>query len=94
LEQLAALLSKSPALNIEVQGHTDNVGAAAYNQSLSEKRAQSVMAWLTEHKIAAARLTSKGYGDSRPIADNKTDEGRAKNRRVEIADPRCKPKKN
>jgi outer membrane protein OmpA-like peptidoglycan-associated protein len=76
---------------LEIQGHTDNVGGDAYNQTLSEARARSVMAWLTQHGVAAARMTAKGYGKTMPIADNGTDEGRMKNRRVEIADPRCKP---
>ena len=49
------------------------------------------MAWLTQHGVAAARMTAKGYGKTMPIADNQTDEVRMKNRRVEIADPRCKP---
>jgi outer membrane protein OmpA-like peptidoglycan-associated protein len=49
------------------------------------------MAWLTQHGVAAARMTAKGYGKTMPVADNKTDEGRMKNRRVEIADPSCKP---
>jgi OmpA-OmpF porin, OOP family len=66
-------------------------GTDAYNQTLSEARAKSVMTWLTQHGVAAARMTSKGYGKTMPVADNATDEGRIKNRRVEIADPRCKP---
>ncbi len=81
-------------LKLEVQGHTDNVGADAYNQTLSEARAKAVAAWLTQHGVAADRLTAMGYGKTRPVADNGSDEGRAKNRRVEIADPRCSPKAN
>lgn len=92
LQQVLALLKKSPALNIEVQGHTDNVGTDAYNQTLSESRAAAVVTWLTQHGIVSTRLTAKGYGKTRPVADNGTDVGRAKNRRVEIADPRCVPK--
>jgi OOP family OmpA-OmpF porin len=49
------------------------------------------MAWLTQHGVAAARMTAKGYGKTQPVADNNRDEGRMKNRRVEIADPKCKP---
>jgi len=90
LQQVAALMTANPALKIEVQGHTDNVGGDAYNQSLSEARAHSVMAWLGAHGVAAARMTAKGYGKTMPMADNNTDDGRAKNRRVEIADPNCK----
>lgn len=92
LQQIAGLLQKDAALKLEIQGHTDNVGGDPYNQKLSEDRAQAVVGWLTQHGIAANRLTSKGYGRMVPVADNKTDEGRAKNRRVEIADPRCAAK--
>jgi outer membrane protein OmpA-like peptidoglycan-associated protein len=89
LQQILDLLKKSPALKIEVQGHTDNVGGDAYNQTLSEARAKAIVTWLTQHGIAVERLTAKGFGKTRPIADNATDKGRAKNRRVEIADPNC-----
>jgi outer membrane protein OmpA-like peptidoglycan-associated protein len=92
LQQVASLMAANPSTNLEIQGHTDDVGGDAYNQTLSEARARSVMAWLTQHGVAAARMTAKGYGKTMPVADNKTDEGRMKNRRVEIADPRCKPK--
>jgi outer membrane protein OmpA-like peptidoglycan-associated protein len=90
LQQVAALMAANPTLKIEVQGHTDNVGGDTYNQTLSEARAHSVMAWLTAHGVAASRMTVKGYGKTMPVADNSTDDGRAKNRRVEIADPNCK----
>jgi OOP family OmpA-OmpF porin len=90
LQQVLALLQKTPALQLQVQGHTDNVGDDAYNQTLSESRAKSVMAWLTSHGIAAARLSFKGFGKAMPVATNDTDEGRAKNRRVEVANPACK----
>jgi outer membrane protein OmpA-like peptidoglycan-associated protein len=91
LQQVALLMAANPSTNLEIQGHTDDVGGDAYNQTLSEARARSVMAWLAQHGVAAARMTAKGYGKTMPVADNKTDEGRLKNRRVEIADPRCKP---
>jgi OmpA-OmpF porin, OOP family len=91
LQQVADLLAKDKALKIEVQGHTDNVGGDAYNQTLSEARARAVMDWFAKHGVAAARLSSNGYGKTKPVADNNTDEGRAKNRRVEIADPACAP---
>jgi OmpA-OmpF porin, OOP family len=91
LGQVAALIAADPSLMIEVQGHTDNVGGDDYNQKLSEARANSVMTWLTQHGVAAGRMTAKGYGKTRPVADNNTDEGRMRNRRVEIADPRCTP---
>jgi len=89
LQQILDLLKKSPTLKIEAQGHTDNVGGDAYNQTLSEARAKAILTWLTQHGIAGDRLTAKGFGKTRPIADNATDAGRAKNRRVEIADPNC-----
>jgi len=89
LQQILDLLKKNPTQKIEVQGHTDNVGADAYNQTLSEARAKAIATWLTQHGIAADRLTAKGFGKTRPVADNATDGGRAKNRRVEIADPNC-----
>lgn len=91
LGQVATLMTANPALNVEVQGHTDNVGTDAYNQTLSEARAKAVLAWLTQHGVAAGRMTAKGYGKTMPVADNNTDVGRMKNRRVELADPRCKP---
>jgi outer membrane protein OmpA-like peptidoglycan-associated protein len=89
LQQILDLLKKTPTLKIEVQGHTDNVGGDAYNQTLSEARAKAIVTWLAQHGIAGDRLTAKGFGKTRPIADNATDAGRAKNRRVEIADPNC-----
>jgi OOP family OmpA-OmpF porin len=92
LQQAVAILAKDPALKVEVQGHTDNVGGDAPNQTLSEARARAVVDWLTKHGVAASRLSAKGYGKTVPVADNNNDEGRAKNRRVEIADPSCAPK--
>jgi outer membrane protein OmpA-like peptidoglycan-associated protein len=89
LQKVADLLAKNATLKLEVQGHTDNVGGDAYNQALSEARARAVMDWLTQHGTAPGRLTAKGYGKTQPVADNNTDEGRAKNRRVEIANPQC-----
>jgi OmpA-OmpF porin, OOP family len=71
-------------LKLRVEGHTDNQGNAAANQALSERRAQAVVAWLTAHGIAASRLTAKGMGQTKPVADNGGEEGRAKNRRVEL----------
>ena len=91
LQQVADLLTKDKTLKVEVQGHTDNVGGDASNQTLSEARARAVADWLTKHGVAAARLSTHGYGKTKPVADNNSDEGRAKNRRVEIADPACAP---
>jgi len=85
LGEIVKLLQQNPGLKLRVEGHTDNQGNAAANQALSEKRAQAVVAWLTAKGISASRLTAKGFGASKPVADNNTDEGRAKNRRVELA---------
>ena len=84
LSQVLALLQKQPKWNMKIVGHTDSTGTKAGNGPLSEKRAASVVAWLVKHGIAPARLTAAGLGDTQPIADNKTEEGRAKNRRVEL----------
>jgi OmpA-OmpF porin, OOP family len=89
LQKVADLASNDPALKLEVQGHTDNVGSDAYNQTLSEARARAVQDWLIKHGVPAGRLTARGYGKAKPVADNDSDEGRAKNRRVEIANPAC-----
>jgi outer membrane protein OmpA-like peptidoglycan-associated protein len=78
------LMQKNPDLKFEVQGHTDNTGTVAGNQKLSEQRAQAIVAKLVEMGIAANRLTAVGKGQSAPLTDNSTEEGRAKNRRVEF----------
>lgn len=87
LEKLENLLKTRPAQAVEIQGHVDNVGeaGAAARQMLSEARAKAVAAWLTSHGVAAAKVTSKGYGKTRPVADNDSDLGRALNRRIEVA---------
>jgi outer membrane protein OmpA-like peptidoglycan-associated protein len=90
LRQVAALMIADPALRLEIQGHTDNVGSDAYNQPLSETRARSVVMWLTQHNVPLSHMVPRGYGKTRPIVTNATDEGRAQNRRVEIANPACK----
>lgn len=73
-----------PEAIIEIGGHTDNLGASSYNQQLSKKRADAVAAFLFDKEVDTERVQSKGYGDSQPIADNDTREGRAKNRRIEF----------
>ena len=78
------MLKQSPQLKIEIGGHTDNVGQAASNKTLSQARAQTVMKAIVEGGIAANRLTAAGYGQEYPIGDNRTEAGRAKNRRVEL----------
>ena len=78
------LLAGSPALRLAVQGHTDNTSTPTHNQQLSAARAQAVVAVLTAQGIAADRLQAAGFGQSKPLADNATEAGRAKNRRVEL----------
>ena len=87
LQHLLELLTNDAALHLEVQGHTDTTGTVPHNEQLSAARAASVKQWLVDHGIAADRLTSKGYAATKPVADNKSPEGRAKNRRVEVAKP-------
>jgi outer membrane protein OmpA-like peptidoglycan-associated protein len=85
IEDAAEILIQNPTIKVEIQGHTDSVGSDKYNQRLSEKRAQAVVDYLVkETGIDSRRLTAKGYGESRPVADNKTESGRALNRRVEF----------
>jgi OmpA-OmpF porin, OOP family len=84
LSEIAKMLQQNPGVKLSVEGHTDNVGSPASNQTLSEKRAQAVVAWLTAHGADSARLKAKGWGQTKPVADNATDDGRAKNRRVEL----------
>jgi len=82
--RFVALMKENPDLKFSVEGHTDNTGSAAANQTLSEARSQAVVEKLMENGIARDRLTAAGKGQSAPIADNTTDEGRAQNRRVEF----------
>ncbi|MEO7494794.1 MAG: OmpA family protein [Massilia sp.] len=84
VEQIVTLLREDLALKLKVEGHTDAVGDAAHNKQLSLARARAVVDAVAAQKIAAARLSAAGLGSERPIAANSTDEGRAKNRRVEL----------
>jgi outer membrane protein OmpA-like peptidoglycan-associated protein len=84
LNRLVQLLKDNPAMRIEVAGHTDALSDDIFNQKLSEARAAAVVAYLMNGGIAAARLQSRGFGESRPVADNTTEQGRALNRRVEF----------
>jgi outer membrane protein OmpA-like peptidoglycan-associated protein len=85
LEQVAKLLKDDPALKLEVAGHTDSTGDKDHNAKLSDDRADAVVQSLVKtYGIDAARLQAKGYGDSKPVAPNDTEDGRAKNRRVEL----------
>lgn len=84
LNMIVGILKANPDLKFEVDGHTDNTGEAAHNLTLSQQRADAVKKQLVEMGIDGSRLTTKGFGDSRPITDNNTLEGRANNRRVEF----------
>ncbi|MBH1555014.1 OmpA family protein [Stenotrophomonas forensis] len=84
LAQVLELLRGDPALKLSIEGHTDNSGAVAHNRSLSEDRARSVVAALTAKGIAAERLVASGFGADKPVADNGSEEGKARNRRVEL----------
>lgn len=90
LEQLAAFLTEHPERSAIIEGHTDSVGAAAFNQKLSEQRAQAVQNALVERGIAPDRLSAVGFGPSRPVVGNETAAGRQQNRRVEIILPDVK----
>jgi len=84
LAQVLQLLQGDPALKLSIEGHTDNSGAVAHNRSLSEDRARSVVAALTAKGITADRLQAAGFGADKPVADNGSEEGKARNRRVEL----------
>jgi OOP family OmpA-OmpF porin len=84
LQKVARFLAENPTVNVEIGGHTDNQGAADYNRQLSLKRAQSVSAYLTNNGIDAKRIKMKGFGADVPIADNSTESGRERNRRIEF----------
>lgn len=82
--QVVKLLKDNPGLKLEIGGHTDNIGGRDYNVKLSEQRAAAIVAAIVAQGIAADRLRAAGYGPDKPVADNDKDEGRAKNRRVEL----------
>lgn len=84
LNELAEYMNIKKTLVIEIGGHTDNVGAADANQKLSEDRANAVKEYLKKKGIAAERVNAKGYGDTKPVADNNTTAGKQKNRRTEV----------
>ena len=85
LHKLYDMLSDNPEIRIEIAGHTDSTGSDETNQRLSELRAESVAGWLIQNGITSTRITTKGYGESMPIADNATEDGRRQNRRTEIS---------
>lgn len=85
LDEVASVIKKNPQLKkIRVEGHASSEGDAGHNLKLSDERAQSVLTYLVNHGVAKNILTSKGFGIDRPIADNATEDGREKNRRVEF----------
>jgi len=84
IDQVVALLKGNPDLKLSIEGHTDNVGTPQDNKTLSEQRARSMMNAIVSQGIAAARVSAVGWGQDKPAADNRSEEGRAKNRRVEI----------
>jgi outer membrane protein OmpA-like peptidoglycan-associated protein len=84
LGDVLSLLQAQPDWKMKIEGHTDSTGTKAGNQILSQQRAAAVVAWLVKNGIAPNRLTAAGLGDSKPIADNGTEKGRARNRRVEL----------
>jgi len=84
LQQVADALADTPQGSITIEGYTDSTGSQSLNEELSLRRAEAVRAFLIDHGIDASRVRARGYGPARPVADNKTPEGRANNRRVEI----------
>ncbi|EXS69790.1 OmpA family protein [Sphingobium sp. Ant17] len=84
LNDVASVLAQYPKTYIDVFGHTDSDGADAYNQTLSERRAQAVSSYLVSRGVQSARIGTRGFGETQPIASNATEEGKAANRRVEI----------
>jgi outer membrane protein OmpA-like peptidoglycan-associated protein len=85
LDTVASIVKKYPRFLVTVEGHTDNVGNKSANLTLSQKRAEAVTAWLVSSGgVEKKQLKAKGYGDTKPIANNKTEDGRNKNRRVDF----------
>ena len=84
LDRLINLMNENPDIKVELRAHADNVGSAAYNLKLTSRRAASVVQYLVENGISEQRLKSVGFGSSKPIASNATEEGRQQNRRVEF----------
>jgi OOP family OmpA-OmpF porin len=84
LDRLVAFMNENKDKRANLSGHTDNIGTDAYNMGLSDRRWESVKTYVVSKGIDGGRISGEGFGESKPIADNKTAEGRAKNRRVEI----------
>ena len=84
LDRLVTFLKQNTDKRVDLEGHTDSVGTDQYNQGLSERRAASVRDYVVKKGVEGSRITARGYGEAKPIADNNTEQGRAKNRRVEV----------
>jgi OOP family OmpA-OmpF porin len=84
LDRLVAFMNENKDKKASLSGHTDSIGTDAYNQRLSERRVNSVRDYVVKKGVDSTRVSGQGFGESKPIADNKTKEGRAKNRRTEI----------
>lgn len=82
LRRLLKVMKDNPLITVEIAGHTDSIGTVSYNKKLSQERAEAVANWLIQNGVDENRIVAKGYGESKPVADNDTEEGRAKNRRV------------
>jgi OOP family OmpA-OmpF porin len=86
LDAVVKMLNDDQRIRLSVEGHTDSSGADSYNQRLSQQRAEAVVDYLVKNGISRSRLTARGYGETRPVADNNTPQGRASNRRVDLVD--------
>jgi OOP family OmpA-OmpF porin len=86
LEVVVRELKANPTIRVLIEGHTDSIGSHAYNQKLSERRAAAVRDYMVAQGIDTSRITTKGWGETKPVASNKTEEGRAQNRRVELTE--------
>ena len=84
LQKLLKMMDENPAIIIEIAGHTDSTGTKEFNLSLSKKRAESVASYLIQNGVSSKRIRTAGYGDTKPLANDSTEEGRRKNRRTEI----------
>lgn len=84
LDRLVVFMNENKDKKVSLSGHTDSVGTDAYNQKLSERRVNSVRSYVVKKGVDAGRISGQGFGETKPIADNKTKDGRAKNRRVEV----------
>jgi OOP family OmpA-OmpF porin len=94
LDEVAQVLNDNPQIDLlQVEGHTDSTGTAAFNRKLSQQRAESVLKYLAGKGVRAGRMQAKGFGPDKPIADNATDDGKEKNRRVEFNILKQGPKK-